>query len=318
MRGTDDVARTEPEDLEVFSANMARVYDVSQDIWKLYVSTREQDEGEFDADPFNAIPAFAQLASSLAMKPEAVMQASVAYWTQQMAAWQAATAKVMGTGVPEDAGATLPVGGRRFSHAQWSENALFEYIKRSYLLASDWTENVVRQSDDGMDLADHKKVAFMTRNFVEAMNPANFFALNPEVIEATFEQNGENLVRGAEMMLADMERGQGELLIRQTDMDAFAVGENMAVTAGKVVYRNDLFELIQYAPTTETVHETPLLIIPPWINKYYVLDLNEKKSLVKWLVGQGHTVFITSWVNPTEKQKHETWETYQELSLIHI
>ena len=142
------------------------------------------------------------------------------------------------------------------------------------------------------------------------MNPANFFALNPEVLEATVEQKGENLVRGLKMMLADLERGKGKLLIRQTDMEAFEVGRNTAVSEGAVVWQNEMLQLIQYAPLTEKVQARPLLILPPWINKYYVLDLNPKKSLVKWLVEQGHTVFMISWVNPDARHGKLTWEDY--------
>ena len=152
-----------------------------------------------------------------------------------------------------------------------------------------------------MDPKERRKAAFYTRYFVEAMNPANFFALNPEVLEATANEKGENLVRGLKMMLEDLERGKGKLLIRQTDMEAFEVGRNTAVSPGAVVFQNDLIQLIQYAPLTERVYAKPLLIIPPWINKYYILDLNPKKSMVKWLLEQGHTVFVISWVNPDER-----------------
>ena len=165
---------------------------------------------------------------------------------------------------------------------------------------------------DGLDERDRKKVAFYLRNFVEAMSPTNFAAMNPEVLKATYEEKGENLVRGLEMMAEDLERGKGKLLIRQTDMKAFKVGRDMATTPGKVIHQNNVMQLIQYAPATEKVHATPLLFIPPWINKYYILDLNERKSMVKWLVEQGFTVFMISWINPDERQKDETWDSYLE------
>jgi polyhydroxyalkanoate synthase len=161
-----------------------------------------------------------------------------------------------------------------------------------------------------MSPKERKKAAFYTRYFVEAMNPANFFALNPEVLEATVNEKGENLVRGLKMMLEDLERGKGKLLIRQTDMDAFEVGRNTAVSGGEVVFQNELLQLIQYAPLTEKVYARPLLIIPPWINKYYILDLNPRKSLVKWLLEQGYTVFMVSWVNPGDEHGNKTWEDY--------
>ena len=297
-------------DFEAFAANMARLTDISQQIWELYSETHRPDDQPQEADPMNLIPAFSNLTGLMAQNPEALMQASMEYWSGQMAIWSSATSKLLGGEDKEGDLPNLPEGGRRFAHAGWSENALFEYIKRSYLLTSQWTQNLVENNDADLDMMDRKKVEFATRNFLEAMNPANFFSLNPEVIEATTAENGENLVRGAQMMLEDMKRGKGELLIRQTDMKGFEVGKNMALTPGKVVWQNDILQLIQYAPTTAKVHETPLLFIPPWINKYYVLDLNEKKSMMKWLVAQGHTVFIISWANPDERHKDQTWESY--------
>lgn len=308
MTDKDTNKFAEIQDAEKFAANMAKLFDTSQKIWKLYSETQKADEPA-SADPFNILPVFANVSSALAQKPETLMQATVDYWTGQMDIWSKAANKMMGTG-PDEPTPNRPEGGRRFSHPQWSDNAMFEYIKRSYLMTAKWTSDLVHEADDMLDSQDRKKADLVTRNFVEALNPANFFALNPEVVETTIAENGENLVRGAQMMLEDMQRGKGELLIRQTDMDAFKVGENMAVTPGKVIWRNNILELIQYAPTTDTVNQTPLLFIPPWINKYYVLDLNEKKSMIKWLVAQGHTVFMISWVNPTEAQKNETWESY--------
>jgi polyhydroxyalkanoate synthase len=200
---------------------------------------------------------------------------------------------------------------KRFAHKEWSENAVFDYIKQSYLLTSGFIQDTVNSVGE-MDPKERKKAAFYTRNFVEAMNPANFFALNPEVLEATVNEKGENLVRGLKMMLEDLERGKGKLLIRQTDMDAFEVGRNTAVSPGAVIWQNDIMQLIQYAPATDKVRAKPLLFIPPWINKYYVLDLNPKKSMVKWLVEQGHTVFMISWVNPDERHAGKTWESYMD------
>lgn len=308
---TEKAGGAKEQDVQAFAANMARLVDTSREIWQLYAETHKPDEQKAaDLDPLNVMPAFANLAQAMAQKPEALVEATMNYWTGQVALWTSATNKMLGGTEDEADLPNLPEGGRRFAHEQWTENALFEYVKRSYLLTSQWTQSLVEENDRDLDLMDRKKVEFQTRTFVEAMNPANFFALNPEVIETTLAENGENLVRGAEMLLADMKRGKGELLIRQTDMDGFEVGRNMAVTPGKVVWQNDILQLIQYEPTTPKVHETPLLFIPPWINKYYVLDLNEKKSMMKWLVAQGHTVFIISWVNPDERHKDHTWKSY--------
>ena len=211
---------------------------------------------------------------------------------------------------PADPVAAPARGDKRFKHDSWSRDRVFDYIKQSYLLTASYLENVA--DDVGEDLAprDRKKIGFLMRQWIEAMSPSNFAATNPEVIEATLAQKGDNLVRGLRMMAEDLERGKGTLIIRQTDMKAFKVGRDMAVTPGKVVFENDILQLLQYAPATEQVHQTPILFIPPWINKYYILDLNAQKSMVKWMTEQGFTVFLISWVNPDERHRDHTWESY--------
>lgn len=306
MHMTDETKPTELTDATAFADNMAQLYETSQEIWKLYLDSHKDAP---DPDPMNMMPTLNNFASALAMHPQAMIEKTFELWQGQFAIWQAATNKLMGSGEPDPI-PNLPEGGKRFAHTDWSENAVFEYVKRSYLLTSDWAQSLVETAGDGISERDARKMRFHTRTMVEAMNPANFFALNPEVLETTRAENGANLVRGAKMMLEDMQRGKGELLIRQTDMDAFEVGRDMAVTPGKVVWENDLLQLIQYAPSTKEVHQTPLLFVPPWINKYYVLDLNKKKSLMQWLVAQGHTVFIISWVNPDAQHKDKSWEDY--------
>ena len=241
--------------------------------------------------------------------PQKMAETSQKYWEAQGQLWQHAMQKWMGE-EPEAILPELPAEGKRFSHPEWSENAVFEFIKQSYLLTSDWIQSTVHDAD--MSPQDRKKADFYARNFVEAISPVNFAALNPEVLEATSAENGRNLVRGLKMMLEDMERGKGKLLIRQTDMDAFEVGKNLAMTEGKVIWQNNILQLIQYAPSTDKVYSKPLLMIPPWINKYYILDLNEKKSMMKWLVERGYTVFVISWVNPDEAQRDETWSSYMQ------
>jgi polyhydroxyalkanoate synthase len=191
----------------------------------------------------------------------------------------------------------------------WEENEVFDFIKQSYLLSARWMQGVVNNVE-GMDSQSAKKVDFYTRQFIDAMSPSNFVATNPEVLRATVESGGENLLKGLNHLLEDLERGKGKLSIRMTDLDAFKVGENIATTPGKVVYRNDLMELIQYTPSTETVHKQPLLILPPWINKFYILDLRPKNSFIRWAVAQGHTVFVCSWVNPDETLAKKSFEDY--------
>ncbi len=294
------------------AANMAEVFDLSQKIWSLFLARQAEEGAPKTVDPLNTMPAFAELTKTLMDHPQELADATLQYWAAQQQLWQHATLKWLGA----DAGEApelphMQKASKRFAHKDWSENAIFDYLKQSYLLTSGWINHTVEEVGAGdMDPRERKKAAFYTRNYVEAMNPANFFALNPEVLEATSSQKGANLVKGLRMMLEDMERGKGQLLIRQTDMNAFEVGRDMAISPGKVVFENDILQLIQYTPTTEKVYAKPILFLPPWINKFYILDLNAKKSMVRWMVDQGYTVFMVSWVNPTQAQKDETWDSY--------
>ena len=200
-------------------------------------------------------------------------------------------------------------GDRRFRDAAWDNNTLFDYIKQSYLLTARWLQNTVREVE-GIDARTARKVDFYTRQFVDALAPSNFVMTNPEVLRATIESRGENLLQGLKNLLDDLERGKGRLAIKMTDMNAFRIGENIAVTPGKVVFQNDLIQLIQYTPTTEKVQRRPLLIMPPWINKFYILDLRPNNSFIRWAVEQGHTVFVISWVNPDQHLAAKTFADY--------
>jgi polyhydroxyalkanoate synthase subunit PhaC len=198
---------------------------------------------------------------------------------------------------------------KRFKHPEWQENAVFNFVKESYLVAARSILSTVREVK-GMDETTARKVDFYTRQFVDALSPSNFIATNPEVLTATLESGGQNLLKGLENLLADLGRGEGRLSIKMTDMSAFRLGENIATTPGKVVFQNNLMQLIQYSRSTKEVRRRPLLIVPPWINKFYVLDLQPKNSLIKWAVDQGHTVFVISWVNPDEKLAEKGFEDY--------
>lgn len=198
----------------------------------------------------------------------------------------------------------------RFAHAEWSTNPIFDFIKQSYLITSRWAEGLVDEAE-GIDEHTRHKAQFYLRQITGALSPSNFVMTNPELIRHTLQENGANLVRGMKMLAEDIEAGKGQLRVRQTDPAAgFEVGVNVAVTPGEVVFRNDLMELIQYAPTTETVLKRPFLIVPPWINKFYILDLNPSKSLIAWMVGQGLTVFCISWVNPDARHADKDFESY--------
>ena len=206
---------------------------------------------------------------------------------------------------------------RRFKGEAW-ETDIFDFIKQSYLLTSNWMESSVSDVE-GLDNKTQKKVEFFTKQYVDALSPTNFVMTNPEVLKATMESRGENLVNGLRNLLEDIESGDGKLKIKMSDADDFEVGENVATTPGKVIYRNDLMELIQYTPTTEKVSKTPLLICPPWINKFYILDLREKNSYIKWAVEQGNTVFVISWVNPDRKLAMKTFGDYMHaVSYTHL
>jgi polyhydroxyalkanoate synthase len=200
-------------------------------------------------------------------------------------------------------------GDKRFNDPAWKDEVVFDYLKQSYLLTARWLQGTIKEVE-GVDEKTARKVDFYTRQFIDAVSPSNFAMTNPQVVKATVESKGENLLKGLQNLLGDLERGKGNLLIRQTDMDAFKVGGNVATTPGKVVYQNDIMQLIQYAPSTEEVYEVPLLIVPPWINKFYILDLKPENSFIKWATEQGYTVFVVSWVNPDERLSKMVFEDY--------
>ncbi|MFN7192053.1 MAG: PHA/PHB synthase family protein [Rhodospirillales bacterium] len=258
-------------------------------------------------DPLNLGQAFFDMTARMMQNPAKLVQAQISLWQDYMSLWQSTTRKMLGE--PSEPVATPAADDRRFKDALWDENYVFDFIKQSYLLSARWLQGRVKEVE-GLDDKTARKVDFYTRQFVDAMAPSNFAMTNPEVVRETLDTGGENLVKGLQNLLGDLERGKGKLQIRMTDMDAFRVGENIAVTPGAVVYRNDLMELIHYKPTTETVVKAPLLIVPPWINKFYILDLREKNSFIKWAVAQGHTVFVISWVNPDSELADATFADY--------
>ena len=212
-------------------------------------------------------------------------------------------------GQPADPVAVPEPRDGRFSDAEWSTNPYFDFLKQGYLIATRWAEGLVDEAQ-GIDEHTRHKAQFYLRQLTSMLSPSNFLPTNPELIRHTLKESGANLVRGLKMYEEDLEAGGGQLRVRQTDTSGFEVGRNIAVTPGEVVFRNDLMELIQYAPTTETVIKRPFLIVPPWINKFYILDLNPAKSLIAWMVSQGLTVFCISWVNPDARHADKDFESY--------
>lgn len=201
-------------------------------------------------------------------------------------------------------------GDRRFSAKEWDDNPIFSYMKQSYLLASDLLVQAAESAN--LDNENQRKLEFYTRYYVDAMSPSNFAMTNPEVIQQAFETKGQSLIDGLKNLMVDMEKGR----ISMTDESAFEIGKNLATTPGSVVFENEMFQLLQYKPTTPQVSQTPLLIVPPCINKFYILDLQEKNSFVRYAVDQGYTVFLISWVNPSEDMANIGWDNYVENGVI--
>jgi len=240
--------------------------------------------------------------------PMRVAEMQMKLWQDYMTLWQNSMLKMMGqTAAPV---AEPHKSDRRFRHDDWESNFLYDYVKQSYLIAA----RHLHQSMccvEGMDEKAAKKVDFYTRQYIDALSPSNFLLTNPEAMRETINSGGQNLIKGLNNLLEDLSRGNGEQLkVRMTDSEAFSLGGNLAMTKGKVVFQNEIMQLIQYEPLTEKVHATPLLIIPPWINKFYILDMRENNSFVRWAVEQGHTVFIISWVNPDENLAHKRFDDY--------
>lgn len=198
---------------------------------------------------------------------------------------------------------------RRFADADWQANPFFDFLQKAYLATASWADKMVVDAE-GLDERTKQKAMFYMRQVTDAISPANFAFTNPQVFRETIETSGANLVQGMAQLAEDMAAGKGNLKLRQTDYSKFVIGQNIATTPGKVIARSDLCEVIQYTPSTEEVFKRPLLIIPPWINKFYILDLNAKKSFVKWCVDQGHSVFMISWVNPDASHADKGWENY--------
>jgi polyhydroxyalkanoate synthase len=251
--------------------------------------------------------AFLEMLSRIMSQPHELAQAQLDLWQDYLRLWQHTTHRMLGVEVEP---VIVPErGDRRFKDAAWNDNALFDFIKQSYLLTSKYFVDAARQKE-GLNDKTQQKIEFYTRQFVEMMAPSNFVATNPEVLRATLETRGENLLRGLKNMLEDLERGKGRLAIKMTDLDAFEIGRNIATSPGKVVFQTELMQLIQYSPSTEQAHRRPLMIIPPWINKFYILDLQPKNSFIKFCVDQGFTTFVLSWVNPDGKLSHISFEDY--------
>jgi polyhydroxyalkanoate synthase subunit PhaC len=302
-----DAAAFKLPDPAVVSRSMADIAERSQRIVGEWL--KRQASEEHSADPLNIGSAFLEMTARLMANPARLLHAQLGFWQDYMTLWQNTARRVMG--IDHEPVIDAKSTDRRFKDDAWKENEVFDFIKQSYLLSARFVQDVVTQVD-GLDPKTAQKVDFYARQFTDAMSPSNFLLTNPEVLRKTAETGGENLLKGLSNLLGDLERGKGKLSIRMTDTDAFKVGGNIGVSPGKVVYQNELMQLIQYNPSTEKVLKRPLLIGPPWINKFYILDLRPRNSFVRWAVSQGHTVFMISWVNPDEKLAEKGFDDYMQ------
>lgn len=278
------------------------------------VAQRLNPHPDEPVDPFGLREAWGQYLDYALARPEKTMARQMMWWQDCLTLCQQNMMRFMGQDYAPIK-YEVDQGDRRFKTAEWEENPYFNTLKQTYILTS---QHILDSLNDfeGLDEQTRDKLDFALRQYIAAASPSNFLFTNPEVLKETLETGGQNLLKGLEHLIRDLERGHGELKISMTDYNAFEPGRNIAVTKGAVIFKNRLMELIQYAPTTKDVYKTPLLVIPPWINKYYVLDLRPENSFVKWLVDQGHTVFIMSWVNPTEKTGDIEFEDYMNEGLL--
>ncbi len=294
-------------DFNQLALNLSKVVEQSQRVLQEYLKRQQQGDSPPLIDPAIIGKSFQDLFQQLLKNPDKLIQAQVDFWKNCLDLWEQASQRLLG----RDAHPVInpEPGDKRFNDEQWAENVVFDFIKQSYLLAAGSLQKVV-QDVEGLDEKTTRKVQFYTRQFVDAMAPTNFAFTNPTVLQATFDSNGENLLKGLQNLLQDLERGRGQLQIRMTDLEAFKPGENIASTPGQVIFQNELLQLIQYNPATPTVHQRPFLFVAPWINKFYIMDMRPKNSMVKWMVDQGFTVFMTSWINPDERLAEKTFDDY--------
>ncbi|MDR3506499.1 MAG: class I poly(R)-hydroxyalkanoic acid synthase [Caulobacteraceae bacterium] len=293
--------------LESMSVNLARAALTAQGAIAEAALRQADRPAALSHDPFHVTPALTQVMGRLAEQPDLIMRAQADLFARYTDLWRNAARRA--SGEPVEPVVTPAKGDKRFGDPDWTDNPVFDVMKQSYLLTSNWLSGLV-SGVEGVEPLEKRRVEFFTKMLTDAFSPSNFLVSNPAALKEIAATKGESLLRGMENFAEDMARGGGQLSISQTDFDKFKVGENIATAPGKVVFQNELIQLLQFSPTTETVHEIPLLIFPPWINKFYILDLRPENSMIRWLASQGFTVFVTSWVNPDQKLATKTFEDY--------
>jgi polyhydroxyalkanoate synthase len=303
------MAQATPVDIEQFSHNFARIIENGGKALAAYLKPREDGhiKAEIADEVTDAVKTLGQLAQYWLSDPQRAVELQSSLAKAYLDLWSTGVRRLAGEQA-EPVAAPDPKD-RRFSDPEWSTNQFFDFLKQAYLLTTRWADHLVKDAE-GLDAHTKQKAEFYVRQIGNAISPSNFVLTNPELWRETLKSNGDNLVRGMHMLAEDIEAGHGNLKIRQSDAGKFEVGRNLAATPGKVVFQNDLMQLIQYEPATKSVLKVPLLIIPPWINKFYILDLTPEKSFIKWCVDQGLTVFVISWVNPDARQAGKSFEDY--------
>jgi len=296
-----------PADPEAFAQNLARMIEEGGRALAAYLKPREEGKlsDELAEQMADAVKTIGQVAEYWLADPKRSLEAQSSLMKAYLDIWSKSVKRLSG----EAAETKEEIKDKRFVDPEWSENPFFDTLRRTYLATADWAERMVREAE-GLDEHTRHKAEFYVKQIASAASPSNFVLTNPALLRETFESNADNLVRGLKMLAEDIQAGGGELKIRQTDPSKFEVGRNLATTPGKVIFENELMQLIQYAPSTPEVLALPLLIVPPWINKFYVLDLTPEKSFIKWAVDQGLTVFVISWVNPDARLADKGFEHY--------
>jgi polyhydroxyalkanoate synthase len=295
-------------DIEAFAKNLARVVEEGGKALAAYLKPREEGriQGEY-AEFIDVVKTLGQVGQYWLNDPQRALDLQINVGRSYLDLWAAAVKRMAGE-------KTEPVAqpspkDKRFADPEWSSNQFFDFLKQAYLLTVTWADRLVKDAE-GLDPHTLQKAEFYVRQIVNAIAPSNFVLTNPELLRETLASNAANLARGMHMLAEDIAAGGGDLRIRQTNPDSFEVGRDLAITPGKVIFQNDLIQLIQYAPTTETVLRRPVLIVPPWINKFYVLDLTPDRSFIKWCVDRGLTVFCVSWVNPDAHLAGKSFQDY--------
>ncbi|EPX78775.1 PHA/PHB synthase family protein [Salipiger mucosus] len=299
---------TEPgPEQDTLTANLARIEELTQRLVEALAQRRPGNPALGGPEPGLYAKAAQAYWQEWMQNPAKVFEQQVGYWgkslTHFMEAQQALARGQLSP--PEDPGPK----DRRFKNPLWDSHPYFNFIKQQYLISSEAIREAVDEIED-LDPTEKRRLRYFAQQITDMLAPTNFFATNPDALQKAVETEGESLVKGLENLVADLEANNGELVVRLADEEAFRIGENIATAPGQVVWRNHMMELIQYSPTTEKVHETPIVLFPPWINKYYILDLKESNSLIRWIVDQGYTLFVVSWINPDESYADVGLEDY--------